>query len=332
MSLFNSLHNIYNQKKTLETQIAKSRDFNKLIIDKETITKLDKINISKNNQGSTHSSMITNLLKTTKHNLPNQKNLTGFVLSIINNVKYAWMKAKKDYSESQKKRTNLRPVRKKTNSYLLRPKKTTMKMQRHSPIPKIKNKLIIKNPIQDTSETSTQLTTFQSNEELSPTDLREFHKPYTPSKMVNMSDSKDPEIMVNSINQASEIEIKKSIKTETMNSSIISLEEELKKTKKRLEMFEQKYGLFENLFINSEDKEILETPITSFKTQNHSMSDTTHRLSPIFKNTEKSEEMDKSHTLTESHEHVFINEDPSLETLSPIILQNKNYSYNPNMI
>ncbi|KTW28383.1 hypothetical protein T552_04120 [Pneumocystis carinii B80] len=285
--------------------------YNNSIESENTYELQDKSMISKD-ENSPDFLAITNLPRQMKQN---PINLKGFVSSIINNVKGAWIKAKKDYKESLRKQTKLRHLKKYSNSDFLKVKKTELKARkrlRHAKIDKENTSCIYTEPI-----------TSKSSVEKSP--ICQLKSPDLPMSIdTNNSNLDNPLIAPDSI----DLDLKDAelVKTNDIYCSFESLKDEFEKTKKRLQIFEQKYGPFEQLFptpANQQSSEILNTPS---KTQNQTILDRVSSTSSISKNTSIS--IDNSSNSIHTKNLPLLGDDPSLEILSPVILQNKNINYN----
>ncbi|KAG5519912.1 hypothetical protein PMAC_000189 [Pneumocystis sp. 'macacae'] len=271
-----------------------------------------------------HSLENTSQFQKIKQDSSNKRKLTKFVSTIINNVKHAWIRAKSDYQESLKRRNRRLLIKKYARSHPLRQQKNTAKMKRRAPFPKKNKEAVSEKAVHEAmSNASTFSTTFQSCTEWLPTDpfkVRGSHALLeTLDKENNITSSETLSVM----NQQLEISMEKSLEVEAIYCEVTSLKEELEEARKRLEMFEKKYGLFEDLFVKAMDND-LKTCIVS-ETENYAM------------NNIKRSSLDSSQKeiVSENDPYVFdsnknreLDDDPSLEILSPVVLQNKSYSYN----
>ncbi|EMR09042.1 hypothetical protein PNEG_02814 [Pneumocystis murina B123] len=308
---FNSLFNTCDQKEMTVLKTKEKNVCNKSIESGKIYELQDKLLISKKEQNLPDSMTITKLPKEMKQN---SINLTGFVSSIINSVKGAWIKAKKDYKKSLRKQTKLRHLKKYSNSDFLKVKKTALKARKrlkHAEIDKENVSCIYTEPI-----------TFQSCVEKSP--VCELKSPDIPMSIDINGPNLDNSLTI-SDSMDKDLKGPELVKTNDLYCSFESLKEEFEKTKKRLQIFEQKYGPFEQLFPNVEHKETLEIFNTP-KTQNQTMVDLASSIPSISKDISTS--IDNLSNFNQTKNYQLLDEDPSLEILSPVILQNKNVSYN----
>ncbi|KAG4304680.1 hypothetical protein PORY_002073 [Pneumocystis oryctolagi] len=252
-----------------------------------------------------------------KQDSPNKRKLTRFVSTIINNVKHAWVRAKSDYKESLRKRNKRLFVKKHPHPYL-RQKKTITKTRRRTIVPKTCEEAISDKAVQEViSNASTFSTTFQSCSEWLPIDSSKIHELKVPLEAMDREDEKKSLEMQNMMNRELDALVMKSLDSETMYYTIEFLKKELEETKKRLDMFEKKYGLFTDLFVNSENHENSKIPASHFETEDHMIDDLTYPVSSLSRDVIMSTVNPHVLNSAESHEQV-IDDDPSLEILSPV--------------
>ncbi|KAG5437836.1 hypothetical protein PCANB_000551 [Pneumocystis canis] len=303
-------------------QLTKNEILDTQMIDFETNIITNDTLIPTKEQNFTDFSTEMSQLNQTKPNLSNRKKLTGFVSSIFENVKHAWIKAKNDYHESLK-RHNKRLYNKKY-PYSLHQQKATTKIRKRTPLPKTELNLSMEKVMQEVvSNASTHSTAFQSCIEWLPNDISKIRKLSAPLKDMDKENLENPLITSNLINQKMETIKAKSSEQEALCCVMTSLKEQLEETKKRLEMFEKKYGLYDDIFINIiNQEENSEIHNSSLELKNNTITD--HQSYPLLSLPSNSSQLINNSYISDSiktHEQVF-NEDPSLETLSPVILQN----------
>ncbi|KAG4303263.1 hypothetical protein PCK1_000601 [Pneumocystis canis] len=250
-----------------------------------------------------------------------KKKLTGFVSSIVENIKHAWTKAKNDYHESLKQ--HHKRLHSKKHMYSLHRQKMPPKIRKRTPFPKTELHLSTEKMIQKTaSNGSTQSTTFQSCTESLPSNLPKVRQCQIPLK--DKENVENPLALPNSIDQKLETIKTESVEQEALLGIMKSLKEELEETKKRLEMFEKKYGLYDDIFtkMNPEDST---THQSSINLNDHAVNNPSCSLLSSPQTTLQL--INDSHLSDATKAREVFDQDSLLETLSPVILQNKNHSH-----